>query len=43
MNQNHAHDPYYIPDYRTDRGDFEPISTALTYDSFRTPSGRRPA
>jgi GT2 family glycosyltransferase len=25
--QTHAHDPYYNPNYRTDRGDFEPIRT----------------
>ena len=23
--QTHTHDPYYNPNYRTDRGDFEPI------------------
>ena len=23
--QNHTHDPYYNPNYRSDRGDFEPI------------------
>jgi GT2 family glycosyltransferase len=23
--QNHTHDPYYNPNFRTDRGDFEPI------------------
>ncbi len=28
--QTHTHDPYYNPNYRTDRGDFEPIRDRVT-------------